>query len=401
MPSATDTVLDGYRAEIEERQTVIDGIIAGAQGRDLSSQELDTVARLTDRIGAVSGTVTQLGETSRIVTDARRRLDSLQREQAVARNPGSVRDDIEYRSVGEYICDYWRAGTGHEDARERLGLYMRAAAHQTTADNLGIIPTPVVGSVLNYIDSSRPIVATLGTLAVPGGRFTRPRVTQHTLVDAQSAEKAELASRKMLIDNLPVDMTTYGGYVNVSRQNIDWSTPNIMDLVVGDLGAQYAITTEQVAADEIGGAAVAGPVLPADADQADVSAALWTAAATAFSAVKGVGRLVVFVSPDMLGLVGPLFAPINPQNAQSTGFSAGAFGTGAMGAISGITVVMSAALPTGTMIVASTAAVELYEQRIGALSVTEPSVLGVQVAYAGYFAALVLVAGALVKITKA
>ena len=38
------------------------------------------------------------------------------------------------------------------------------------------------------------------------------------------------------------------------------------------------------------------------------------------------------------------------------------------------------------MLVLSTAAAEVYEDRIGALQVVEPSVLGVQVAYAGYFA---------------
>ena len=76
--------------------------------------------------------------------------------------------------------------------------------------------------------------------------------------------------------------------------------------------------------------------------------------------------------PDMLGTVGPMFAPINPQNAQSTGFSAGNFGSGAMGAISGITVVMSAQLAAGTMFVASTAAAEVYEDRVGTLQVVEP-----------------------------
>ena len=38
----------------------------------------------------------------------------------------------------------------------------------------------------------------------------------------------------------------------------------------------------------------------------------------------------------------------------------------------------------------SSAAIEVYEQRIGTLQVTEPSVLGVQVAYAGYFTPLVV-----------
>ena len=52
------------------------------------------------------------------------------------------------------------------------------------------------------------------------------------------------------------------------------------------------------------------------------------------------------------------------------------------------------------MIVLSTAAVEVYEDRIGSLQVVEPSVLGVQVAYAGYFAPLVLEPPAIIEITK-
>jgi hypothetical protein len=100
----------------------------------------------------------------------------------------------------------------------------------------------------------------------------------------------------------------------------------------------------------------------------------------------------------MLGLIGPLFAPINPLNAQSTGFTAGQFGQGVMGAVSGISVVMSSALATGTVLVISTAAEEVYEDRIGALQVVEPSVLGVQVAYAGYFAALTMEPNGVIKV---
>ena len=44
-------------------------------------------------------------------------------------------------------------------------------------------------------------------------------------------------------------------------------------------------------------------------------------------------------------------------------------------------------------------AARCYEQRIGSLQVIEPSVLGVQVAYAGYFQVSVLVAAAVIKLT--
>ena len=397
----TDVLIGQYQAELEERQSFINGVVDAANGRDLNPQEMELISGATGRMAALNNLVGPLRETSRIAIESRNRMAEIARDVAVARDPSVIRDQIEYRSAGEYLVDYWRAGVGHEDARERLQLYTRAAAHQTTADNLGIIPTPVVGGVLNYIDSSRPIVTTLGTLDVPGGRFTRPRVTQHTQVGLQTAEKSELSSRKMLISSTNVDMKTYGGYVNVSRQDIDWSTPSILDLVVQDLAAQYAIITEGVAAAALTTAAATGnPQIPlTGATEAAIVAALWGAAGASYNAMPGAGRVVLFVSPDMLGVFGGLFAPINPTNAQSSGFTAANFGSGAMGSISGIPVVMSAALATRTALVVNTAAAETYEQRIGALSVTEPSVLGLQVAYAGYFAAIVLTPAGVIDIT--
>jgi hypothetical protein len=49
----------------------------------------------------------------------------------------------------------------------------------------------------------------------------------------------------------------------------------------------------------------------------------------------------------------------------------------------------------------STAAIEVWEQRIGSLQVVEPSVLGVQVAYAGYFATLIVNDDAIVPLDEA
>jgi hypothetical protein len=166
----------------------------------------------------------------------------------------------------------------------------------------------------------------------------------------------------------------------------------------------YAQKTEDVFGDALvagGTAAVASTTLPTGANTAaQVAGVVWAAAGLVYTATKGAGSLVLAAAPDMLGLVGPIFAPINPQNAQSTGFSAGNFGQGVAGAISGINVVVSAQLAAGTMFLASTAAAEVYEDRIGSLQVVEPSVLGVQVAYAGYFAPLIVQATGIQKIVK-
>jgi hypothetical protein len=164
---------------------------------------------------------------------------------------------------------------------------------------------------------------------------------------------------------------------------------------VNDLASQYAIQTEavlgtliQTQANNVEVAGAAG-----SETAATLAAALWTATANVYTAVKGAGRLALIVPPSRLGLWGQLFAPVNPQNAQSTGFQAGDFGSGVIGNISGVPVICSPGYPTvanhlGSVV--STAAIEVYEQRVGALQVTEPSVLGVQVAYAGYFTPMLI-----------
>jgi hypothetical protein len=129
-------------------------------------------------------------------------------------------------------------------------------------------------------------------------------------------------------------------------------------------------------------------------------AAFWTAAGSVYTATKGIGGVFAICGPDMLGLIGPVFPPINPQNQWGTGFDASNFGQGLVGNVAGIPLYVSVAMPANTIIVASRAAAEVYEDRVGALQVLEPSVLGVQVAYAGYLAYLTLLAAGIVKIVK-
>ena len=62
----------------------------------------------------------------------------------------------------------------------------------------------------------------------------------------------------MLIEKVPVTAETYGGYVNVSRQDIDWTQPGIMDIIINDLAGQYAIQTEDATAIALEAAATAG-----------------------------------------------------------------------------------------------------------------------------------------------
>jgi hypothetical protein len=259
-----------------------------------------------------------------------------------------------------------------------------------------------VQPVINFIDQARPMTTWFGPRDIPSGNWNRPKVTQHTNVAEQpTGEKNELVSQKMTITSTNVVAKTYGGYVNVSRQNLDWSTPSIMDVVINDLAGKYGTVTEAALGAALKTAAPTTETIATGAPtEAALNAALWEAAGLIFAATAGQGRLAMFVPPDQLGVWAPLFAPINPTNAISPGFSASDFGSGAMGQISGIPVYMTAGLASGSSIVASSSAVEVYEQRGGALQVIEPSVLGTQIAYYGYYTWLVVETAGLAEIVK-
>jgi HK97 family phage major capsid protein len=410
-----DAMIARLESEIEERATFINGVIGSAQDaeRDLTDNEKELTVEARKRIEMCQEQLETLDSTKERTIMARQRAQDVQREITRMRREVD-KGPVEYRSTGAYLVDYIEAQTGSRSAMERLEVFTRAAAHQKTTDNLGVIPDPIIGDVLNFIDSARPLVSFLGPRDMPSATWYRPKVTARTLVSTQGTagaaadEKSELASQKMTIARLTGNAVTYGGYVNISRQNLDFSSPQMLDAVVNDLAAQYAVQTEAA----LGVALIAttntvelAPVAAGGTPSAtELTSSLWTAAGNIYNATKGQGRIVMGVPPAKLGAWGSLFAPINPQNAQSTGFNAADFGSGVVGAIGGIPVVVSAGLvsaPATTFgIVMSSAAVEVYEQRVGQLQATEPSVLGVQVAYAGYFTPMTVETGGVQEIVN-
>jgi HK97 family phage major capsid protein len=399
--SASDAMLAGYQAELEEKSAFQAELASGAQaaGRDMTSEELELYNRANTRMQQLETLMAPLREGARIAVESRARMQELTSAYTAVRTGSAGESSVEYRSAGAYIADVYHAAMGAPDSQQRVSTFNRAAAHQVTSDNPGLLPVSIVEPVINLVDAARPIVSALGPTDLGTGSWAYARVTQHTLVAQQTAEKAEMASRKMTISTTPITAPTLGGYVNVSKQNINRTTPQILDMVINDLATEYAIESEKACGAALIAGGTADGTIPSGGDAAAVSKVLWGAAAAAYNGMRGAGRLVLAVSPDMLGLVGPLFAPVNPSNAYGTGFAAGQFGQGAMGAISGITTVMSAGLPASTILVINTAAVRVFEMRYGAMQVNEPSVWGVQVGYAGDFQTVVIEATGVQKVT--
>lgn len=405
-----DEMVTRLETEVDERSQFISGLVRGAEegGRDLTSNEMELIGNAKERVTAIRSQLDTLYETREISESAKQRATEV--GEALAGIRGPVTGKVEYRTAGSLILDQYKGAMGDRDAASRIETWNRTAAHQKTTDNPGVVADPIVGGLINFIDNSRPLVSFFGTQPVSSPTFHRPKVTQHTAVGIQGTagsgganEKTELESQKMTITRLDGSVDTYGGYVNVSRQNIDFSNPSILDTIVNDLAGQYAIETEAVLAAAVAAAATGtqGYGLASAASQTTIAKAIWTATGTVFGKTKGAGRLFIAVSPTVLQLFGPLFQPYNAQNSQSAGLSAANYGTGVLGTISGIPVILSAGLGAGKAYLGSTAAVEAYEQRVGTLQATEPSVLGVQVAYAGYFGTVTVESGAVVELTAA
>ena len=312
---ASDQMLARLGAEIEQQQTFQDKLIEDAEkdGRDLTDNEMELFTRSRDQAPAAE-------HADRAGPRVPRDLDPVP-QSMIADLARFTQDEsnqppaqVEYRTAGEYVLDYWKGSLGAQDAMKRMDLYNRAASHQTTADNPGLLPTPIVGPVVNFIDLARPITTWLGPRQIPAQTWTRPKVTQHTSVAPQPVgEKNELVSQKMTITKTAVTANTYGGYVNVSRQDIDWSTPSIMDLVISDLAGEYGVVTEAALGAALLAGATAGTIIPTGPATTDeLAGALWAATAAVYATTKGQGRVAFFAQPGHARAVGPAVRPRQP-----------------------------------------------------------------------------------------
>lgn len=302
---------------------------------------------------------------------------------------------------GDYMHDIIHAHQGDLEARGRIE---RAIQNEVTGDVPGIVPTPIVGDLVNIIDASRPVVSYLRSYGMPqyGASFTRPKVVQHTLVGEQTTQKTELPSRKFTVNPLNVNKMTLGGAIDVAFQVIDWTQPSALNAITTDLADQYAIQTESVGAGLIDAAATATvPLAGTPPTSANWIAAITAASATVYNAVKRMPD-VIFASPDvwamLVGLVDTTGRPVMNAGSPMNSVGNGSLKT-TSGSILGLDLVTSFALPAKNCIIGCSQFAEVYEDRRGALRVVEPKLLGWEIAYYGYFAGLVTDAGAFCSVT--
>jgi hypothetical protein len=265
------------------------------------------------------------------------------------------------------------------------------------------LPVPVVAPVFDDLNYIRPVVAAVGARAMPDGgaskTFIRPTWTTHPSVAAQTPELNPVSATTPVIASNVVSKTTLAGAVTLSAQDVDFTSPGAMDIILRDLVGQYLLASDNVAADAItAGATASGATWSVTAnDPSTLISGIYTAAYNILLATNFLPDHI-FVAPGVWQALGAQLdaddRPVFPYVGAS-----GLMGVNAMGAANitvantfnpfGLNLVADRNFAAGTMVVARGAAIEFYEQVRGVMSVEVPATLGRTMSYYGYVATFI------------
>jgi HK97 family phage prohead protease len=304
-----------------------------------------------------------------------------------------ARRDFKMPSAAEYIGKILKGGA---EAQQFLANIKAAAPDVTTTDTPGILPEPIVGPVYNNFRGLRPVVDAIGVKAMPqGGKvFRRPEVTTHTTIGLSNGENANLDSGTFVVSNNNVTKNVYGGYVRLSEEDMDWTEPEVLGLLLDDMARIYANQTDDVAADALLAGVSATENITSRTVPGDWVSAIYNAASTILSSSNGNLPTHLFLSPNNWAFLGklvddadrPLFPNIGPMNAF------GAVSPGQLtGNAFGLTVVVDRNFAADTAIVGHPDGFEIFEQQKGAIQVeAADGSLSRYIKFRGYFATLMI-----------
>ena len=307
---------------------------------------------------------------------------------------------------GEYFAAMHIGGTTFENVARATNEFVKskqsalqaAAGDILTTDTPGLLPVPVLGPVFQDLNFIRPVVNAIGARAMPNNgaskTFVRPTITTHTSVAAQSSELAASSATTMVIASNTVTKTTLAGQVTLSIQDVDFTDPASLNIILNDLVGQYMLASDNVAADAItAGATASGATWTVSStDPSSLFNALYTAA---YNILTNTNFLPdhCFVDPNVWLYLGkqldgdkrPVFPYVGAAGLQGMN-AAGTANITQMSTFNpfGLTLVADKNFAASTLVVARGEAIEFYEQVRGLMSVELPSTLGRNFSYAGY-----------------
>jgi HK97 family phage prohead protease len=314
-------------------------------------------------------------------------------------------------STSEYIASYVRGGADFAQLNANIKQVSvnAAAPNITTSDTPGILPEIITGSVYDGLNPIRPFVSAIGTRAMPtqGATFRRPKITVRPVVTQQpTGQLNTLDPSTVEVSNSDVSKLSFGTYVTVSEQDLDWSDPASIDIILNQLAIAYGQATDNYAIDTCRNAIVQtqawDPQVAKDTIEGVYGAAVQISNSSNYLPSH------LFVSPTVWGYLG---AQVDDQNRPVFPFvgAPGLMGQNASGTSSatswngnplGLNLVVDKNCDGSFMGHAAgpAAGFEFYEQQKGAISVDVPATLGRTIAFRGYAAGYMADATKFVKL---
>jgi len=332
------------------------------------------------------------------------------------------KQEFKMPSAGDYLAamhiggdTFRKVNDAYKAALSKQQTALQAAAGDIlTTDTPGLLPVPVLGPLFQDLNFVRPVVSALGARAMPNTpskTFIRPTITTHTSAATQTEGVAASATTMVIASNT-VTKTTVAGQVTMTYQDMDFTDPAAMNLVLNDLAGEYLIATDNIAADNmVSGGTVSGVTWTVNqTDPSSLMTALYGCAVN-IASISNYFPTHLFVSPNVWELLGrqldnskrPLFPAINGNNVisqNSIGTAGADLSYSSLNPL-GLTLIVDNNFASNTMIVAYAPGYEVYEQQKGIVSVEVPSTLSRTFSYYGYFATFVAKSAFLQKLALA
>jgi HK97 family phage prohead protease len=334
----------------------------------------------------------------------------------------SAKRELVLPTAGEFMAAYHTGGDTFANMNKAVAEYtaskrtsvQAAAGDVLTTDTPGLLPVPVLGPLVQDLNFLRPVVEAVGARAYPDNgqqkTFIRPTITTHTSVAAQSPELSAVSATTMVIAANSVAKTTLAGQVTLSQQDIDFTSPAAMQLILTDLMGQAMIASDNLCADNLLTAASASGVW--DGTVTDLLKSVYDSAVDISNGRNWLPTHML-VSVDVWAQLGQLIGadgrPVFPLIAN------GLSGMNALGSASaatwngnplGLQLVVDSNFAAKTMVITRIGqgqgdAFEYYESIRGLMSVEQPAVLGRNMSFHLYASTFAAIPGMIRKITQA
>jgi len=335
--------------------------------------------------------------------------------------PAQPRREFPMPSAAEVLAAYHIGGDTYNKVSEAFKQAQRknqtalqaAAGDIVTGDTPGLLNIPVLGPLFQDLNFVRPVVSAFGARSMPSTtsrQFIRPTITTHTSAAVQSNQLDAVSATTMVIAANTVTKSTVAGQVTLSIQDIDFTDPSALQLVLNDLAGEVLIKTDDIAADAlVAGKTASGSTWTVTAnDPSSLIESLYDAARE-ITEDSNFFPTHLCVSPDVWQKLGQqLDGSKRPVLGYTTNGVMGQNSIGRVGGLAynamdvfGLDLVVDNNFAAGTMLVVYAPGFEIYESGASLQSFENPSTLGRTLSIHQYFATFVAKSSFIQSITIA